>query len=100
MEVVGFWEVLGGEEVDADFSWAGEVVGDEVAGFNGDTVRGGSEVGPRGEVGADDVEGVTDVGTEGRFVGSLAREVVVTIDIKGRPQWQERLTSLGGRHRR
>ena len=97
---VGFWEV-GREEVEADdVGGAGEVVGDEVVGFNGDTVMGGSEVGPRGEVGADDVEGVTDVGTEGRFVGSLAREVVVTIDIKGRPQWQERLTSLGGRHRR
>ena len=70
--------------MEANVSRAGEVVGDEVVGLNGDTMMGGSEVGPtRGKVGAKDVEGVTDVGTEGRFVGSLAGEVVVTIEIKG-----------------
>ena len=69
--------------MEANVSRVGEVVGDEVAGFNGDTMMGGSEVGPGGKVGANDVEGVTDVGTEGGFVGSAAGEVVVTIEIKG-----------------
>ena len=69
---VGFWEV-GREEVEANVGRVGEVVVDEVVGFNGDAVMGGSEVGPRGKVGADDVEGVTDVGTAvGGFVGGLA----------------------------
>ena len=45
--------------MEADVSGAGEIVGDEVVGFNGDAVTGSSEVGPRGKVGADDVEGVT-----------------------------------------
>ena len=79
---IGFGEV-GGEEVEANVSRVGEVVGDEVVGFDGDTMMGGCEVGPRGKVGAEDVEGVTDVGTEDRFVGGTAGEVVVTVGIKG-----------------
>ena len=79
---IGFQEV-GGEEVKANVSQAGEVVRDEVEGFNGNTVVGGSEVGPRGKVRAEDVEGVTDMGAEDRFVGCMAGEVVVTIGIKG-----------------
>ena len=43
--------------MEADISRAGEVVGDEVVGFDGDTMTGGGEVGPRGKVGAEDVEG-------------------------------------------
>ena len=69
--------------MEADVSRVGEVVGDEVAGFDGDTMTGGSEVGPRGKVGAEDVEGVTDVGAEDGFVGGTAGEVVVTIGIEG-----------------
>ena len=65
--------------MEANVGGVGEVVGDEVVGFNGDAVMQGSEVGPRGKVRADDVEGVMDVGTEGGFVGGLAGEVVVTI---------------------
>ena len=36
--------------MEADVGGVGEVVGNEVAGFNGDAVAGDSEVGPRGEV--------------------------------------------------
>ena len=68
----------------ANVSKAGEVVGeDEVAGFDGDATSGGGEVGPRGKVGAEDVEGVADVGAEDGFVGGTAGEVVVTIGIEG-----------------
>ena len=42
---VGFWEV-GREEVEADVSRVGEVVRDEVAGFNGDcNIQGMTSVG-------------------------------------------------------
>ena len=87
--------------MEADVSGVREVAGDEVAGFKGDAVMGGSEVGPRGEVGADDVEGVMDVGTEGRFVGSSAGEVVVTIEIRGAAAVAGAVDKFrGGRHRR
>ena len=67
--------------MEADVGSLGEVMGDEIVGFKRDTVMGGREVGPGGKVGANDVEGVMDVGTEGGFVGVVAGEVVVTIDI-------------------
>ena len=77
--------------MEADVSRVGEVVGDEVAGVDGNTMTGGSEVGPRGEVGAKDVESVTDVGTEGRFVGSPAGEVsYVKV-----PAWMYDTVSMG-----
>ena len=69
--------------MEANVSRTGEVVGDEVAGFNGNTMMGGSEVGPRGKMGAEDVEGVTDVGAEDGFIGGMAGEVVVAIGIEG-----------------
>ena len=55
----------------------------QVVGFNRNTVMGGGEVGPGAKVRADGVEGVMDVGTDGRFLaGVVAGEVVVTINIK------------------
>ena len=61
--------------MEANVGRVAEVMGDKVAGFNRNTVMGGREVGPGGKVGADDVEGVMDVDTEGEFVGVVAEKV-------------------------
>ena len=50
----GMAEVAGKEE-EANIGRAGKVVGDEVAGFDGDAVTGGNKVGPWGDFGADGV---------------------------------------------
>jgi hypothetical protein len=55
----------------------GRVVGDEIAGFGGDTVTGGNEIGPWAYVSTDNVEGVADVGTKGGFADAAAAEEMI-----------------------
>jgi hypothetical protein len=78
----GLVEVLGRKK-HANISTTSGVVGDEITGFNSDTVLGGNEVGPGANAGADSVKGVAYMGTEGGLAGTLTAKEVITIEVKG-----------------
>jgi hypothetical protein len=78
----GLAEVLGRKK-HANISRTSGVVGDEITGFNSDTVLGGNEVGPGANAGADSVKGVAYMGAEGGLAGALTAKEVITVEVKG-----------------
>ena len=60
----------------------GGMLWDEVLGFSGDTMGGGSEVGHRSKGTKDDIESITNGVVEAGFAVAAAKEVV-TIGVKG-----------------